>query len=223
MNKQKNSLNHSLISSYDTLLWLDTIPLSRSIQNLEADFADGLLVAEIIAYFYPEYVDFGIFHIARNMSERVKNWRLLNSKVLPKIDFHTPGTIVHDIINEDHRTIELFLARLREKLEEHAFRTGRKSRVSWETWRSLSTERYRLPQIIVTPRQKAALVPSYGSLVRNGKLIDSYIDDNEEILMNKEEEIEILRAKLKRCEKVIHTQDKRIQELEDKIEKLRLK
>ena len=141
MNKQKYSLNQSLISPYDTLLWLDTIPLSRSIQNLEADFADGLLVAEIVAYYFPEYVDFGIFHIARNMSERVKNWRLLNSKVLPKIDFHTPGTIVHDIINEDHRTIELFLSRLREKLEEHAFRTGRKSRLSWETWRSLSTER----------------------------------------------------------------------------------
>ncbi|UJR16555.1 hypothetical protein I4U23_003456 [Adineta vaga] len=224
MSKQKYSSSYPLTSSYDILLvWLDTLSLSRSIRKLETDFADGVLVAEIIAYFFPEYVDFGLFHAARNMSQRVKNWLLLNSKILPKIGLHIPGTVVHNIINEDYRTIEAFLLRLREKIEDNAPYMGKQSRLQWETWRSLNTERYRLPQILFTPRQTAAVMPSYGSLVRHGRMIDSYVDDNDEILKSKDEEIEILRAKLTRCERVIHTQDKRIQELEDKIEKLRPK
>jgi len=211
MNRQKYLPNYQ----YEILTWLNTIPLSRPIHNIEADFADGILVAEIIAYFFPEYVDFEMFHIARNMSQRAKNWRLLNSKVFLKLSLHAPGTVVHDIINEEHRAVELFLIHLREKLEDHIIRTGKKSRLQWESWRSFNVDRYRLPQLLLTPRQ-TALVPGYGSITRSGRLLDTYVDDYDDVLKVKDEEIDILRAKLKRCEKIILTQDKRIQELEEK-------
>ncbi|CAF3261486.1 unnamed protein product, partial [Rotaria sp. Silwood2] len=143
MNRQKHLPHYQKTTQYDILAWLDTIPLSRPVHNLEVDFSDGILIAEIVAYFFPEYVDLEMFQVARNMSQRTKNWRLLNSDVLPKISLHAPGTLVYDITNGDNRAVELFLLHFREKIEEHLIRTGRKSRLQWETWRSFNVERHR--------------------------------------------------------------------------------
>lgn len=224
MNTHRPLPHYQLAAQYDILAWLDTIPLSRPVQNLESDFADGILIAEIIAYFFPEYVELDMFHIARNMSQRTKNWRLLNSEVLPKISLHAPGTVVHDITNGDQRAVELFLLHLREKLEEHLIRTGRKSRLQWETWRSFHHERHRLPQLL-PPRTLRRTAPAvgYGALLRNGRLLDPYTSAFDDALRMKDEEIDVLRAKLKRSEKLIRTKDKRIQELEEKLGKIKIK
>lgn len=222
MNGHKFQPHYQSTARFDILAWLDTIPLSRPVRNLDTDFSDGILVAEIIAYFFPEYVDLDLFHTARNMSQRTKNWRLLNSDVLPKLSLHAPGTVVHDITNGDHRAVELFLLHLREKLEEHLIRTGRKSRLQWETWRSYNVERYRLPQL-VTPRtpRRTGLLPGYASFNRSGRYYDPYLYD--EALRTKDEEIDVLRGKLKRCETLIRTKDKRIQDLEERLEKIKPK
>jgi hypothetical protein len=47
-----------------------------------------------------------MFHVARNMSQRTNNWRLLNSDVLTKSSLDAPGTVVHDITNENNRAAE---------------------------------------------------------------------------------------------------------------------
>lgn len=224
MNGQKFQPYYQAAAHYDILAWLDTVPLSRPVRNLDTDFSDGILVAEIVAYFFPEYVDLDMFHIAKNMSQRTKNWRLLNSDVLPKLSLHAPGTVVHDITNGDNRAVELFLLHLREKLEENLIRTGRKSRLQWETWKSYNVERYRLPQILNTPRTPrriAPLLPGYASFNRPQRYLDPYLYDD--LLRTKEEEIDVLRGKLKRCENLIKTKDKRIQELEDRLGKTKPK
>ena len=224
MNGQKFQPYYQAAAHYDILAWLDTIPLSRPVRNLDTDFSDGILVAEIVAYFFPEYVDLDMFHIAKNMSQRTKNWRLLNSDVLPKLSLHAPGTVVHDITNGDNRAVELFLLHLREKLEENLIRTGRKSRLQWETWKSYNVERYRLPQILHTPRTPrriGALMPGYASFNRAHRYADPYLYDDH--LRAKEEEIDVLRGKLKRCENLIRNKDKRIQELEDRLGKTKPK
>jgi hypothetical protein len=221
MNSHRYLPHYQLNAHYDILSWLDTIPLSRPVRNLDSDFSDGILIAEIIAYFFPEYVDLELFHIARNMSQRTKNWRLLNSEVLSKISLHAPGTVVRDITNGDKRAVELFLLHLREKLEEHLIRTGKKSRLEWETWRSINNERYRLPLLLPPPpprvSRRTAPVLGYGSMFRGGRLFDPYATAFDDVLSYKDEEIEVLRDKLKRYEKLLHKKDKKIQELEAKL------
>ncbi|CAF1483528.1 unnamed protein product [Rotaria magnacalcarata] len=225
MHRQKHLPQYQIAAQYDILAWLDTIPLSRPVYTLELDFADGILIAEIVAYFFPEYVELEMFHVARNMSQRTKNWRLLNSDVLPKINLHAPGTVVHDITNGDNRAVELFLLHLREKIEEHLIRTGRRSRLQWETWRTFNVERHRLPYLVPTPLtpRRAAIAPGYGSISRSERLKNPRAAVLDNVLIVKDEEIEVLRQKLKTCEKIIRTKDKRIQELEEKFEKRKMK
>ena len=57
MNKRKVQSLYKPVAHDDLLAWLDTIPLSRPIDQLGMEFADGLLVAEIIEYYFPEEVD----------------------------------------------------------------------------------------------------------------------------------------------------------------------
>ena len=37
--------------------WVDTIPLSKPKKNLARDFADGVLVAEVVAHYFPRLVE----------------------------------------------------------------------------------------------------------------------------------------------------------------------
>lgn len=202
----------------DLLAWLDTIPLSRPVRHLESDFADGVLIAEIVGYYFPDDVDFDLFHPARNMSQRAKNWRRLNSDVLPKLGLTAPGTLVHHITNGDQRSVELFLLHLREKIEEHLLRTGRKSRLQYETWRSFHHERSHLPRLIPPPM--ARRLPMQPTM---GRRVDSYpffYDDQWRI---RDEEMDVIRAKLKRYEQLLRSKEQRIQQLEEQLGKIKLK
>lgn len=208
----------------DILSWLDTIPLSRPILNFNIDFSDGILVAEIISFFFPEYVDMDMFFLnARNLSQRTKNWRILKSDLLPKLGLHAPGTVVHEITHGDHRVIELFLLYLREKIEEHLIDTGRKPpRISCEICPPLNVELDRVPQIMMTPRipRRKGLLHVDTSFNIGEEYTNSH-NMNDEILKAKEKEINILTGKLNQCENIIKTKDERIQQLEELIEKFK--
>ena len=149
----------------DFLAWLDTIPLSRPIRHLPTDFADGILIAEIIGSYFPDSIDYDRFRPARKMSQRTKNWRRLNSDALPKLSLTAPGTLVHHITNGDQRSVELFLLHLREKIEEYLLRTGRKSRLQWETCRSFQHERPHLPPLVPQPVSRRRAFPMSGRFV----------------------------------------------------------
>jgi hypothetical protein len=68
MNGHKFQPHYQATAHHDILAWLDTTPVSRPVRNLDTDFADGILVAEIVAYFFPDYVDFDMIHVARNVT-----------------------------------------------------------------------------------------------------------------------------------------------------------
>jgi len=212
---------HQATAHSDILAWLDTIPLSRPILNFDKDFSDGILVAEIISFFFPEYVDLDMFYTARNMSQRTTNWRILKSDLLPKLGLHAPGTVVHEITHGDNRVTELFLLYLREKIEEHLIDTERKSRLSGETYGLSNIERDRLPQLMLTPRipRRKGLITGYSSFNMGREHTNSYMHND--ALKAKEKEIDVLTRKLNRCENLIQAKDERIQELEELVEKLK--
>ena len=224
-------IGHSKLASStahaDLLGWLETIPLSRPVRHLESDFADGVLIGEIVAYYFPEFVDFDLFRPARNMSQRAKNWRRLNSDVLPKLSLTAPGTLVHHITNGDQRSVELFLLHLREKIEEHLLRTGRKSRLQWETWRSFHHERSRLPRLLIPAPLTRRLPPGYAherhAFHPSARLGDSYPFFYDEQCRVREEEMELIRTKLKRYEQLLRTKEQRILQLEEQLDRMKLK
>ena len=43
--------------------------------QIEKDFADGVLVSEIVKHYFPQIVDLRNYNLARNLQERMSNWR----------------------------------------------------------------------------------------------------------------------------------------------------
>ena len=75
----------------DLLRWIDSVKLSRPKKILHRDFADGVLVAEIMAHHFPACVEIHNYVASNNMKGKLKNWKLLNAKVLPKFGFTIPA------------------------------------------------------------------------------------------------------------------------------------
>ncbi|EDL80227.1 rCG26209, isoform CRA_b [Rattus norvegicus] len=55
-------------------LWVDNIPLSRPKRNLSRDFSDGVLVAELIKFYFPKMVEMHNYVPANSLQQ--KSWVL---------------------------------------------------------------------------------------------------------------------------------------------------
>jgi len=58
--------------------WVDDIPLSRPKKNINRDFSDGVLMAEIVCHYFPKYVDLHNYSAASSTEEKLYNWSTLS-------------------------------------------------------------------------------------------------------------------------------------------------
>ena len=98
--------------------WIDQIPLSRPKRNIARDFSDGVLVAEVIAHFYPKLVELHNYSGANAMSPKVYNWQTLNARALKKLGFQIPREDFMDVCNCRAGAIERVLKLCKIKMAE---------------------------------------------------------------------------------------------------------
>ncbi|XP_003703662.2 uncharacterized protein LOC100875939 [Megachile rotundata] len=96
--------------------WISTIPFSKPAKNLNRDFSDAVMMAEILKVYYPRYVDLHNYAPANCLSTKKENWSLLNRKVLSKIDMKLNKDTIHHIANCQSGAIENVLLELRNKV-----------------------------------------------------------------------------------------------------------
>lgn len=64
---------------------VDSITFSRNKRNINRDFADGLMMAELIHHYNPKIVSLHNYPTTNAVSKKIENWKTLNNKVLKKI------------------------------------------------------------------------------------------------------------------------------------------
>ena len=99
------------------IIQVDSFDLSRPKKNITRDFSDGQLIAEIIYHYLPKIVNLHSFVKANSMPNKVKNWKVLESKVFPKMAFAADKQDIQDVIDCKKMAVEKFLTKLRSKLE----------------------------------------------------------------------------------------------------------
>ncbi|CAD8143942.1 unnamed protein product [Paramecium octaurelia] len=97
--------------------WVDQIPLSRPKKNIARDFADGILMAEIMHYFLPKLVDMHNYSQANSVKQKKYNWDTLNTKVFKRIGFTLSKEQVDSVISCQSEAIERVLKFVQAKLE----------------------------------------------------------------------------------------------------------
>ncbi len=104
----------------DIYAWVDAIPLSRPKRNISRDFSDGVLMAEIVKFYYPKYIDLHNFPGCYKADAKRANWNLLNWKVFAKFNFKLTDDVIEALVTARPGTIEKLILLLRAKFSAHA-------------------------------------------------------------------------------------------------------
>ncbi|XP_036151329.1 LOW QUALITY PROTEIN: uncharacterized protein LOC105840377 [Monomorium pharaonis] len=96
--------------------WIDGIPFSRPARNLARDFSDAVLTAEVLKLYYPRYVELHNYAPANSINTKRENWKMLNRKVLVKLDMKLSSDTIHQLANGSQGAIEKLLTKLRMKV-----------------------------------------------------------------------------------------------------------
>lgn len=99
--------------------WIDAIPLSRPKRNIQRDFADGVLLAEVVAVYFPTLVELHNYGTANSVKQKMYNFETLNTRVLKKIGYNIPSSSIEDIVNCRPGAIESVLNALQLKMAKY--------------------------------------------------------------------------------------------------------
>ncbi|PVD30448.1 hypothetical protein C0Q70_09714 [Pomacea canaliculata] len=225
--------------------WLDRVPLTRPKKNLAKDFSDGVLVAEVIKYYFPRMVDLHNYSPAHADKQKMENWYHLNRKVLYRLDLDLSDEVIRALVKSKKKVVERVLMLLRlqidkamEKMQRHKERVKHLQASSSKASSPFPTGRELIPHKSVSPRSIGAnpviphshpsrvgysqtefTLPSLPPAINN---VDrSLLEEKEQESMAKNETIYILNDKLTRLEQLLHLKDMRIEDLESRLNQVR--
>lgn len=98
--------------------WIDDIPLSRPKKNINRDFSDGVLTAELVNHFFPKLVDLHNYSAANSVSQKQYNWKTLNQKVFKKMGFSVNADDVQKVCECTTGAIERVLCVVRDRVNQ---------------------------------------------------------------------------------------------------------
>jgi hypothetical protein len=101
----------------NTISWLNIIPLSRRTGNLARDFSDGVMLAEILKYYYPRHVDLHNYPPVFKRASKFENWFTLNKKVLRKLDIGISVITIEKIVSGEIDAVLNLLTEIRLEIE----------------------------------------------------------------------------------------------------------
>ena len=191
--------------------------------------SDGVLVAEVVKHIFPKMVDVHNYSPANSTPQKMQNWLLLNRKVFRQLRFELSEDIVRQLSNAKQGLIERVLFMLRTRLE----------RLLWEQQQQATIKMYEnerpeadqsLPK--TTPRKvdlkPAGTRPNQGvgykgmSKAPQDEMVPLLLlEEKEQEVLAKNETIQILQAKIKRLEHLLHLKDIRIEDLQQRLESMR--
>ncbi|KAK6186356.1 hypothetical protein SNE40_008407 [Patella caerulea] len=231
--------------------WIDTIPLSRQKKNIGKDFSDAILLAEIVKYYLPSMVELHNYTPASSTNQKMENWFLLNRRVLRKLDMDLSEDVMRALANCRAKVVEKVLMLLRTQIDKELDRKRNlRKTYPYLKARSLDMKTTKVASPVKpnrggdaarssyisprnqprrnTPRVKVVLThQSYGNRPMQAPVSDnvsrSLWDEQEDECVAKEETIQILNAKIKRLEHLLQLKDVRIQDLEDRLSRARVR
>ncbi|KAL4459165.1 hypothetical protein ABPG75_014030 [Micractinium tetrahymenae] len=89
--------------------WVDSVPLSRPKKSIARDFADGVLMAELVHHYFPKLVELHNYSPAHNSMQKAYNWSTLNQKVFKRMGFMLAREQYEAVSNADPGAVERVL------------------------------------------------------------------------------------------------------------------
>ncbi|EGR31024.1 hypothetical protein IMG5_118970 [Ichthyophthirius multifiliis] len=178
--------------------WVDSISLSRPKKNMARDFADGVLIAEVIAQFFPRLVQLHNYSGANSMKQKIYNWETLQSKVFKKIGLQLSKNDIESVINCVPEAIERVLRVLQLKIQDmlNGQQGSPQKRVNYSNGSGSDQGQQR---------------------AQSSQKQDEIIWEKDQTINELRETIDILELKIKKLEDLIKLKDNKINTLQNKL------
>ena len=112
-----DGINLSEMDIREVYEWVDQFALSRVKKNISRDFADGVLMAEILKESHSDLVPLHSITAVNARAEKINNWLFLRKKVFHKIGFELTNQEIEGIADAKESHIEKILFRLKRHIE----------------------------------------------------------------------------------------------------------
>ena len=130
METQRSILKLNPFELEAVLKWVDSFELSRCRRKLNRDFSDGVLLAEMLKFEFPNLVELHNYSGCFAVHGKIENWKILNQKVLKKLEINLKLEEIETLTKADNNYIEEFLFRIMKKVEVIKKRSSSKSSVN---------------------------------------------------------------------------------------------
>eukprot|EP00759_Apiculatamorpha_spiralis_P022358 PhF_6_TR26631/c0_g1_i1/m.38538 len=190
--------------------WVDEIPLSRPKRNIARDFSDGVLVAEVLKFFFPKLIEIHNYSSAHSLDQKMYNWRTLNVKAFRKLNFEVDEHDINDIVNVVPGAIERFLRALQTKVTQILQRKKVIESDHSQQPQQPPQSGYRPPLTNNNNTPRVARQPEPTMDV-------ALLQEKEETIQSLRETIVILNDKVRKLEDLLRIKDNKIQALQDRI------
>ncbi|XP_040837152.1 sperm flagellar protein 1 [Ochotona curzoniae] len=210
-------------------LWVDNIPLSRPKRNLSRDFSDGVLVAEVIKFYFPKMVEMHNYVPANSLQQKLSNWGHLNRKVLHKLNFSVPDDVMRKIAQCAPGVVELVLIPLRQRLEERQRRRKQGSGSLQElapqdgsgymdVGLSQKAQRESVPDPQGGAQFRGTQPPGQSQALQSNPNFVLQIAEKEQELLASQETVQVLQMKVRRLEHLLQLKNVRIEDLSRRLQ-----
>ncbi|XP_033041668.1 sperm flagellar protein 1 isoform X1 [Trachypithecus francoisi] len=215
-------------------LWVDNIPLSRPKRNLSRDFSDGVLVAEVIKFYFPKMVEMHNYVPANSLQQKLSNWGHLNRKVLKRLNFSVPDDVMRKIAECAPGVVELVLIPLRQRLEERQRRrkqgTGSLQELAPQDgsgYMDVGLSQKARGEGSLDPQGGGQLSgvwppaprpPAYNQALQGDPSFVLQIAEKEQELLASQEIVQVLQMKVRRLEHLLQLKNVRIEDLSRRLQ-----
>ncbi|KRW99159.1 Calponin homology domain [Pseudocohnilembus persalinus] len=211
--------------------WIDEIPLSRPKKNITRDFADGLLVAEVVAHYFPKLVEIHNYSQAHSISQKLYNWNTLNQKVFKKMGFQISKIDIDHVVGAVPDAIERVLKVVQIKLEKYSEQKQLKKQNNQNSMISNNQNNISVGMPMnqqqpfqpmyqpgMNPMQMGAVNNSMNMMPQQQGMmpqpnVQALIMEKDQTISELRETVEILELKIKKMEQLIKLKDSKIQAL----------
>lgn len=205
--------------------WVDEIPLSRPKRNIARDFSDGVLVAEVVANYFPRLVELHNYSPANSLQQKLYNWNTLNAKVFRKLGFQLHRDDQNLCANSVPGAIERILKLLRIHIADCEARGGFESpQPTFSTLNSsgglsmTNAGTLHRSQDLGASQPLSPLLSSYMSGGKGKGVAAEVLAEKEGTILELREMNEILETKVRKLEQLVKLKDAKIHTLMAKLQ-----
>ncbi|GMH89251.1 hypothetical protein TrVE_jg3159 [Triparma verrucosa] len=203
--------------------WIDEIPLSRPKRNISRDFADCVLVAEVIGHYFPKIVQLHNYSAANSSPQKLYNWNTMNTKVLKKLGWQVTKDEIEGIIMARPGFIERFLHQLQFKMAKYRANGG-PVRSAVANNPPPPVQQQQQPQQPQQSYNQGAIPPpppvsatGYDRGALQKEVDEEILLDKEQTIQELKETVEILELKIAKLEQLVRLKDSKITKLQQQV------